>query len=201
MLSLLRHVRTQHGSEFRRLPVFMIKNAHTSGGNKDIPAPPQLTTVESAQETALARTWISQFRALGGIPKSAVQLSFSRSSGPGGQNVNKVNTKVTLKCGIDENWIPLWAKPALKQSPHYVSSSQSIQITSTVHRSQSHNIEECLSKLHALLISASSSTLKNEPSEAQKQRVKDLVKTADTKRRVEKTHRSRIKADRKARPD
>ena len=35
-----------------------------------------------------ARTWLSQFNA-DIIPKNACEVSFSRSSGPGGQNVNK----------------------------------------------------------------------------------------------------------------
>ncbi|MBM4104478.1 MAG: hypothetical protein FJ263_10635, partial [Planctomycetes bacterium] len=30
------------------------------------------------------------------IPENAIQFIFSRSSGPGGQNVNKVNTQVTV---------------------------------------------------------------------------------------------------------
>ncbi|KAJ6577576.1 RF-1 domain-containing protein [Mycena capillaripes] len=170
------------------------------GSNSAIPIPPQLTTLESPQDTALARAWIGQFRT-SDIPKSSVQLSFSRSSGPGGQNVNKVNTKATLRCTIDENWIPLWAKPALKLSPHYVSSSGSIQITSTVHRSQSQNIEECLSKFHTLLVEASSSAIKNEPSEAQRKRVDDLIKASQVRRRAEKSYRASIKAGRKGRPD
>jgi ribosome-associated protein len=33
--------------------------------------------------------------------RSASVLSFSRSSGPGGQNVNKLNTKVTLRLRLD----------------------------------------------------------------------------------------------------
>ncbi|KAF8206983.1 RF-1 domain-containing protein [Mycena galopus ATCC 62051] len=206
---LLRHVRPLNRSVVELGTLSGTRNAH-SGGNRPLPIPPQLTSLESTQDTALARAWIGQFRALD-IPKSSVQLSFSRSSGPGGQNVNKVNTKVTLRCGIDEDWVPLWAKPALKTSvrtfkgchtsnlvqPHYVSSSQAIQITSTVHRSQSQNIDECLSKLHSVLVEASSSTIKNEPSEAQKKRVEDLAKAANARRRAEKAYRSKIKAGRK----
>ncbi|KAJ7116607.1 RF-1 domain-containing protein [Mycena epipterygia] len=160
------------------------------------PCTSPIVALETAEETASARAWIARFRAMA-IPKASVQFSFARSSGPGGQNVNKVNTKATLRCPIDEKWIPMWAKPELKRSPHYVSSSQSIQITSTVHRSQSLNIDECLSKLHALLVEASSSVIKNEPSEAQKKRVEGLVKAANARRRSEKSYRSNIKAGRK----
>jgi ribosome-associated protein len=34
--------------------------------------------------------------------EAAAHLSFSRSGGPGGQNVNKVNTKVTATLSLDE---------------------------------------------------------------------------------------------------
>ncbi|KAJ7746255.1 RF-1 domain-containing protein [Mycena metata] len=186
-----------HARDFLR--IFLTRNAH-NGSKRPIPLPPPFSTLESAQETASAREWISEFRALD-IPKAAVHLSFSRSSGPGGQNVNKVNTKVTLKCPIHEDWIPLWAKPELKRSPYYVSSSQAVQIVSTVHRSQSQNIDECLAKFHALLIEASSSAIKNEPSEAQKKRVEDLMRADGAKRRAEKSHRSSIKASRKRPPE
>ncbi|KAJ7352262.1 RF-1 domain-containing protein [Mycena albidolilacea] len=177
----------------------LTRNAHR-GVNKFIPPPPQLASLESAQDTALARAWIEQWRT-SEIPKSLVEFSFSRSSGPGGQNVNKVNTKATLWCRIDQSWIPLWAKPALKQSPYYVSSSQSIQISSATFRSQSQNIDECLAKLRALIVQASSSALKNEPSEEQRKHVEALHKAATARRLADKSHRSKIKAARKGRPD
>lgn len=34
------------------------------------------------------------------IPQTALSFSFSRSSGPGGQNVNKLNTRVTVSLDI-----------------------------------------------------------------------------------------------------
>ena len=40
------------------------------------------------------------------IPKDEIQITASRSSGPGGQNVNKVNTRVTLH-------FPVWSSKYL----------------------------------------------------------------------------------------
>lgn len=37
------------------------------------------------------------------IPLSELSFSFSRSSGPGGQNVNKVNTRVTLSFDVENS--------------------------------------------------------------------------------------------------
>lgn len=42
----------------------------------------------SEDDVADARRWLARFDAET-IPKSICELSFSRSSGPGGQNVNK----------------------------------------------------------------------------------------------------------------
>ena len=41
------------------------------------------------------------------IPLDKIELRYSRSSGPGGQNVNKLNTKVDIRFNVREaDWIP-----------------------------------------------------------------------------------------------
>ena len=37
------------------------------------------------------------------IPQNELTLSYSKSSGPGGQNVNTTNTKVTLKWNVQQS--------------------------------------------------------------------------------------------------
>ncbi|KZT07619.1 uncharacterized protein LAESUDRAFT_650825 [Laetiporus sulphureus 93-53] len=177
------------------LPI-AFRRLHT--GPSSLPTPPPLDTLTNASNSNEALAWIFAFK-MQQIPKSLVELSFSRSSGPGGQNVNKVNTKATLRCPLNSEWIPLWAREHIRKTPHYVSTTQSIQITSTVYRSQSQNVQDCLSKLHALIVSASSASLIKETSEEQKERVRRLERAEKAKRKTAKVKRSEIKRSRSSR--
>ncbi|KAI0926184.1 hypothetical protein AcW1_008416 [Taiwanofungus camphoratus] len=179
---------------FHRYTMMRRTTLHT--GPTSIPRPPpSIATLDTPANNAQARAWLAEFKTRD-IPKSLVDLTYSRSSGPGGQNVNKVNTKATLRCPLNSSWIPMWATEHLKKTPFYVSSTQSIQITSTVYRSQAQNVQDCLSKLHALVLSASSTSLVNEPSDQQKERVQRHARAEKNRRRADKDKRSAVKKSR-----
>ena len=99
-----------------------------------LPTPPPLSILATSTDAAAARDWLTRFRGCQ-IPRAAVDIAFSRSSGPGGQvclpifpffcgvsngdgeqNVNKVNTKATVRCALDSTWIPSWARDGIRDS-------------------------------------------------------------------------------------
>ena len=91
------------------------------------------------------------------IPHDEFRFTFARSSGPGGQNVNKLNTKAVLR------W-PITSSPSLPddvrqrfltQFRSRVTSDGEFVIASQQFREQSRNVADCLEKLRALLASVS----------------------------------------------
>jgi len=60
-----------------------VQNA--AGIASGLPKPPKLSGLVTEEDNVDASAWVAQFGAAGKIPKELVELSFSRSSGPGGQ--------------------------------------------------------------------------------------------------------------------
>jgi len=85
------------------------------------------------------------------IPFSEINFTYSRSSGAGGQNVNKVNSKVTM------TWTPAADFPSgvlerfRARYPQYVLDDGTIHMVCQNHRSQKANIDECVARLHELI--------------------------------------------------
>jgi protein subunit release factor B len=88
---------------------------------------------------SLLLSFISNFSA-SKIPKTHFSSSFSRSSGPGGQNVNKTSTKSTLFFKL--SFFPSEVQKRLLD--HYsnkINSKMEFVINSDVHRCQIQNYE------------------------------------------------------------
>lgn len=90
-------------------------------------------------------------RVAGGV----VRFAYSRSSGPGGQNVNKRSTKAELRVRLDD--LPLREGPAARLREHaagMITLDGELLITSDEHRSQIRNRDECLARLRVLIVAA-----------------------------------------------
>ncbi|MEM9411910.1 MAG: peptide chain release factor-like protein, partial [Planctomycetota bacterium] len=90
------------------------------------------------------------------IPLKEFEFKFSRSPGPGGQNVNKLNTKVTLKWAVQRspNISGELKQKLIQKFPNRFNKQDIFFITSHRYRDQARNISDCLVKLKKLILLA-----------------------------------------------
>ena len=87
------------------------------------------------------------------IPERELHWSFVRSSGPGGQNVNKVNTKAVLRWPVgDSTALPEGVKQRfLTKYKNRIAQNGDLLLTSQRYRDQPKNIADCEEKLRKLI--------------------------------------------------
>lgn len=106
------------------------------------------TSDSEAADLDAAREWFRRFNK-STIPEKIAKTEFSRSSGAGGQAVNKTSSKATTVWKLDALYprVPKVLHQGLQDSRHYVSSSNSIKMQCDSSRSQSDNRAENHQKL------------------------------------------------------
>lgn len=129
------------------------------------------------------------------VAESAMRFQFARSGGPGGQNVNKVNTKAEL-------WVPLTALHGLSDravgrlrtlAGRRLTNGDELHLTAETERTQESNRSAVLDRLRELIVLA-----KHEPKPRKKTKPSYGAKQ---RRLASKKRRGEIKANRRARPE
>jgi ribosome-associated protein len=100
------------------------------------------------------------------IEDSELQFSYARSSGPGGQNVNKVSSKaimawdfvnsVALPVDVRDRFLARYGKRVTREGI--------VQIMSQKYRDQSRNAEDCRDKLREMILAIAEPPVKRRPS-------------------------------------
>ncbi len=87
------------------------------------------------------------------IPLRELEFRFARSSGPGGQNVNKVNSKATLRWDVGRS-SALSAELRARFLARFaarIGNDGRLSISSQRFRDQGRNVADCLGKLREML--------------------------------------------------
>ena len=127
------------------------------------------------------------------IPTSEFSFAYMRSSGPGGQNVNKVSTKVRLRWGVLESpSLPRTVKERFRTKYGQRMTAQGeILITSQRTRDRSRNVDDCLQKLREMLAEAAV---------VPKPRKKTKPSRASREKRLQHKREQAVKKQRRRRP-
>jgi ribosome-associated protein len=130
------------------------------------------------------------------IPEAELRWTAVRASGPGGQNVNKVSSKVDLRFDFEQSDA---LAPELKARLRASAGSRldaegRIQIISQLTRNQSDNLEDARQKLGQLLLAAS--VIPKRRRKTKPSRAKKAARVADKRVHAQKKQsRGRVSAD------
>jgi ribosome-associated protein len=123
------------------------------------------------------------------IPPSELRFSFVRSSGPGGQNVNKVNSKAQLRWSVtrSESLPEDVRSRLLSRYSRRINDRGELVLTSQRYRDQARNIGDCLTKLQEMLAAVAAPPKRRKktqlPRSARESRLRDKREKSEKKRR------------------
>jgi ribosome-associated protein len=101
---------------------------------------------------------------------SEFRFSYTRSPGPGGQHVNKVNSKAIMKWSVDKsNALPDAMKQRfMKKFARRITKDGELVIQSHRYREQGRNVADCLHKLREMILEVAVEPKKRKPAKVSK---------------------------------
>jgi ribosome-associated protein len=129
------------------------------------------------------------------LPLSELHFSFARSSGPGGQNVNKVESKAVLHWDVGASRaVPAAVRARFRtRFARRITGEGVVVVASQRHRERERNVADCLAKLAAMLAEVAKPEKPRRPTRPSR--------GAKERRLAEKRHASQRKADRRRREE
>ncbi len=126
------------------------------------------------------------------VPLREFRFTFARSPGPGGQNVNKVNTKATLHWNVTNTAsLPEAVRARFLKAFHgRVNQEGELFMSSSRFRDQGRNVADCMEKLRGMLTEvavAKQPRKKTKPTAGAKRRRLDAKRRQGDKKRMRRS--------------
>lgn len=128
--------------------------------------------------------------------EDSIEVKFIKSSGPGGQSVNKLNSKAEVRLKISEaTWIPVDVREKLNEKEkNRINKDGVLVVTSDKFRVQSRNLKDALDKIRSMITEAS--YVPEGPSADQVKKVLASIEKENERRLQDKKFRSEKKNSR-----
>ncbi|XP_048450378.1 peptidyl-tRNA hydrolase ICT1, mitochondrial isoform X1 [Rhincodon typus] len=131
------------------------------------------------------------------LSSDRLTVTYCRSSGPGGQNVNKVNTKAEVRFHVaTADWLPEDVRSVITAKyRNRINRAGQLIVTSEISRYQMKNLADCLQKIRDIVASASQKPKQpsKEDAEIRRMRVENMQRERLRQKRIQST----IKRDRR----
>lgn len=129
------------------------------------------------------------------IPAGELHITFARSAGPGGQNVNKVSSKAIMRWRVTQtaSLAESVRQRFVQRYANRINAAGELVLSADEHREQSRNLAACRRRLHAMVLSvlrAPPARIKTRPSRAAVER-----RVAAKRRAAEKKQRRRFHSE------
>lgn len=131
------------------------------------------------------------------VPRRELRFTFVRSSGPGGQNVNKVNSKAVLRWAVASTAaLPDDVRARFLAKFHRrISEEGELQLTSQRYRDQGKNVLDCIDKLRGMIVAVAVSEKKRRPTKPTRSSVRRRLRNKRETSQKKQTRRDRPRLD------